>query len=329
MGKMKKVSYTPDSLVSFDREWNLHRGCSEWWYCTGIVDTAGGHRFTYQFTLVSMGAVPLVTPKLLQAALTDMVTGEHHYLQDASLTGRKATLTDERLAYADRFELKRGPDGFTVKINHKDFAIDVSLGWGKGAFWHCDGGKLYMGVEGDEKATTYYYSYPNMPTTGTLTFKGKRQRITGKTWFDKQGGNYPLTARESQWEWMSLRFHDGEEMMLFAFPHMGYADGTYITADGRSERLNDYTLTTTRTIMHSGKRWSAGWNLVVPGKKEERYTIAPIFDGNINLSYFEELCSVRNEAGEEVALAFVELLPGVLNEDNKGGSASLLKGVEF
>ncbi|GEM_PF-4552894 len=111
---------------------------------------------------------------------------------------------------------------------------------------------------------------------------------------------------------------------------MEYVDGTYIRADGTSERLNDYTLTTTRTIEHSGKTWSAAWDLHVPGRKDEHYTIKPVFEGNINLSYFEQLCTVTNAAGENVGFTFCELLPGVLNEDgNSGGSTSMLKGVEY
>lgn len=86
-------------------------------------------------------------------------------------------------------------------------------------------------------------------------------------------------------------------MMLFTFPQSNYLDGTYITANGTGERLNNYQIKTTKGIEKIGLKWSSGWSLYVPGKKEEHYTITPIVEGNMNFAYFEELCWIKNAAG--------------------------------
>ena len=76
--------------------------------------------------------------------------------------------------------------GMLLKSRGDDFSYRLKMGYGKGAFWHCDGGKLYMGRE-EEKQTTLYYSFPNMPTRGILELNGKEIKVKGTTWFDKQG----------------------------------------------------------------------------------------------------------------------------------------------
>jgi hypothetical protein len=117
-------------------------------------------------------------------------------------------------------------------------------------------------------------------------------------------------------------------MMLFAFPQSNYQDGTYITAKAERERMNDFELKTTKIIEKNGLKWSSGWELYVPGKKEERYTITPILEGNMNFAYFEELCRIFNEKGEEVGLCFAELLPGVMN-NGYSNNLNMFKPVEY
>lgn len=326
---MRKIPYDPDNLQSFEREWLLHQGCNEWWYCTGTLHTDGGLDYAYQFTLIELGSIPLLEPDVLMLALTDLQTGQHHYLQNVRVFKSGVTIEPEGIQFGERAILTKGVEGIHLNLNHKAFALDLRLDYGKGAFWHCDKGKLYMGSEENERNTTLYFSYTNMPTSGVLQLDGQKHVVTGKTWFDKQGGPYNLAARGTNWEWFSLRFHDNEEMMLFTFPHMDYFDGTFIDKAGNSQRLNNYQIKTLKTVEHSGKIWSAGWEVVIPGRKEECYTVMPMFEGNINFAYFEELCSIRNERGEQVGVCFAELLPGVHNESSPRDVVKLLKTVEY
>ena len=34
---MKQIKYNVNELSDFDREWLLHKKCSEWWYATSIL----------------------------------------------------------------------------------------------------------------------------------------------------------------------------------------------------------------------------------------------------------------------------------------------------
>lgn len=325
---MAKIAYTPNQLQTFEQEWGVHKNCREWWYATGYLNDEAGNLYSFQYTLLHLN-FGICTPKIVMAALTDFQTGRHYYLQRTKLRSNDVVITDNRVECKSVASVEKRAKGMELALHHKDFQLRLHANYGKGAFWHCDNGKLQMALQ-DEKETTYYYSYTNMPTEGKLTLGGKTFTVKGKTWFDKQGGTYSLWKPQTHWEWFSLRFYDDEEMMLFSFPQSKYQDGTYITAAGTRGRLNDYTLKTTKEITKNGYRWSSGWNLFVPAKKEEQYTIEPIVEGNMNFAYFEQLCHIKNTSGETVGLCFVELLPGVLNKLGGGNDMSkLFKSVEY
>lgn len=115
--------------------------------------------------------------------------------------------------------------------------------------------------------------------------------------------------------------------MLFAFPQHPYHDGTYIDREGNSRPVRDYTYTPKGFVEVDGFTFSKGWDLGLPGIKEERYEIRPIMDGQLNLAYFELMAEIVNANNERVGFCFVELLPGVRNPDKRIGFGNLLRKV--
>jgi len=329
---MKKIKYDPINHGSFEKEWGIHYNNREWWYATGIMFDDDNNMYSYQYTLLHL-AFGLIVPKVAMVALTDYKNNRHYYLQ--STTGNKVIINEneasvEKIAYA-----KKNDKGIEIKLYHKDFSLDLLCEYGKGSVWHCDNGLLQMGIEAD-KATTLYYSWTNMPSKGTLILNGKKIKLKGKTWFDKQGGPYNMADMRCHWEWFSLRFFDDEECMLFTFPHneIPEYDGTFIRKDGSYKRLNDYEIKSTSVTEYNGLKWSNGWRFHM-NEKEKDYIIEPLQEGHMNFAYFEELCSIKNKKGEIVGYAFAELLPGVLNKEQlMSGSSNismknLFKRVEF
>jgi len=311
---MKKINYDPRNHGSFEKEWGIHKNNREWWYATGIMFDEDGHMYSWQYTLLHLAFGPFV-PKVAMVALTDYKENRHYYLQTMGGKGEKVYIDEKEASVRGVASAKKLADGIEIKLAHKDFALDLMCGYGKGSAWHCEDGFLQMGID-DPKATTLYYSWTNMPTTGTLVLKGKEIELTGKTWFDKQGGNYNMADMRCHWEWFSLRFFDDEECMLFTFPHneVPEYDGTFIAADGSYHRLNDYTIESTGITEYKGLKWSCGWKFHM-NEKEQDYMIEPLQEGHMNFAYFEELCSIKNSKGEMVGYAFAELLPGVLNKE--------------
>lgn len=312
MSKFQQIPYNPDQLESFEREWLCHKGVSEWWYATGYFYDENGRLYSFQYTLVR-ALVYAVRSYILMLALTDVETGRHYFVQQPVFSEKDIEIEEKMLRFRGDAVLTKEENGIRIAAKAADFSYDLFLDYGKGAFWHCDNGKLQMGIPG-KRLTTLYYSYTNMPISGTITLHGATHTVKGKGWFDKQGGTYPLLKTECMWEWFSLRFFDDEEMMLFSFPQDGYADGTYIRADRTSVRLNDYTVEPKKFTVAAGYRFSSEWEVALPGRKDGHYFIRPLTDGQLNLVYFELLAGIYTDSGELTGYCVVELMPGVYNK---------------
>lgn len=312
---MKKIQYTTSVGVphrSMEEEFLCHKNGSEWWYCTGVLNDKTGKLFSFQFTLARIRIHGLQI-HILMTAVTDFETGKHYYAQHPIFFGRDVTLTSETVALNSAAEMKFSASELRLSMEEKGYSLSLKLDVVKPPVWHCEDGVLKMGVD-DPRERTYYWSYTNLAASGKLVLENKEYEVTGKAWFDKQGGMYTLTNRWTNREWFSMRFFDNEEVMLFSFPHDNYQDGTYIDRAGCYQRLNEYTISPLGFIEAGGKKFSSCWKVEMKGVKDEQYTIIPKIDGQLNLFYFELLADIKDKEGREVGYCVVELLPGVYNE---------------
>jgi predicted secreted hydrolase len=318
MGKIVCANGTGIPHTTFDDVWLTHKKCSEWWYCTGYFECGSGEFFAYQFTLAHV-RIYGIRFMILICSVTDLKENKHYNTQTPIFFGKGVTATADTLAVEGKVNVTLAPNTHSSKgrirlqMNSGAYSLDVEMEAVKPPVWHCDKGVLQMGIPGD-KERTFYYSLTNLASKATLAIGGKTFKdLSGKTWFDRQGGTYTLTDPRTCWEWFSLRFFDNTEAMLFAFPQDGYCDGTFIEADGTYRRLNEYSLEATDVITFEGKKFSNGWSLVMNGNK---YTITPKTDGMFNVFFFELLADILDASGKTVGFCFVELLPGVRNKSS-------------
>ncbi len=96
---------------------------------------------------------------------------------------------------------------------------------------------------------------------------------------------------------------------------------------GHRQLVRDYTYTEKELVEVEGFVFSTGWDLLLPGIKEESYQIRPIMDGQMNWAYFELLAEIINPSGERVGYCCVELLPGVRYPGKKPSFKKRLKRV--
>ena len=314
---MKNIQYTQSPGIprrSMVEEFLCHRNGSEWWYCTGYLNDKGGPMFSFQFTLARIRIFGIQL-NILMTALTDFETGVHYYAQKPVFFGKDVIITPEKVGLDGLAEMTFAPDRLSLGMHDTDYVLSLSMKPAKEPVWHAEDGILKMGLD-DPKERTYYWSYTNLVTTGRLTLKGRTYEVTGKSWFDKQGGTYTLTKRWTNWEWFSLRFFDNEEIMLFSFPQDDYRDGTFIAKSGKYSRLNDYDISPLGFTQAGGSKFSSGWKVDLKKVKGGQYTIVPKIDGQLNLFYFELLADIKDGKGKNVGYCFVELLPGVYNQTN-------------
>ncbi len=331
--KSVTIPYRQENHKDFDAEWPVHKKVSGWWYITGYFSEESNPEklYSYQFTVIKPRLYGF-SPWILQLALTDVARRRHRFTQRMVLHSPEVYVTADTVQYLSQARLVREADHMMLVAHSESFELILELDKGKGAFWHGDNGVLIMGGAEDPRRRTVYYSYTNMPTKGIVTIHDPHEasttmQVAGKSWFDRQWGPYALTRADTHWEWFSLRFFDDEEVMLFAFPQCPYYDGTYISRDGQRQLVRNYTITPKGSTQAAGLTFSMGWDLLMPGIKEETYEIRPLTDGQLNLAYFELIAGIYNPQGTRVGLCMVELLPGARNPQNKINFLNLFKKV--
>jgi predicted secreted hydrolase len=315
------IPYREEDHGSFEDEFAPHENAHGWWYITGYATDVNDptRLYAFQFTQIYVNDIPLIPDVYaLQLNFADMNTGEDLFRGSISLSGPGAYANDQEVVFQTESCLTRTAEGMDFFGNLDGAEMDLHFDFGKGGVWHGDDGVLVMGTPDDPDQRTVYYSYTNMPTTGRISVLNEagetvNVQVEGKAWLDRQWGPYRLTDTQSFWEWFSLRFFDDDEVMLFAFPQHAYQDGTYVRADGSSQRLLDYTYTPTDYVEKDGKCYSFGWDLTLPGVKEQHYRVEPMLDDRhqYHWNYFELMARILNDNNDLVGYAFVELLPGL------------------
>lgn len=320
----KNIMFTNGTGIphkTFEDEFLTHKKCSEWWYTTGYFEDEGNNMFAFQYTLARIKVFG-IRFHIMLTSVTDLQTGIHYYGQQTAFWGKDVITNLQETTFGDVASIKyssnnkSGLGKMDLTMTDKDYFLHLNLEAQKPPVWHCEDGKLQMGITDNPKQVTYYYSFTNLAANGTLVLNGKEHKVKGKAWFDKQGGTYSLTNPLTNWEWFSFRFFDNEEIMLFYFPQTGYIDGTYIPENGEYMRLNNYEVSPLDSITEPDTKYifTYGWEIKMPGIKDQEYTLKPKIDGQFNVSFYELIADVFDNEGNIVGYCYVELLPGARNK---------------
>ncbi|MEI7744258.1 MAG: carotenoid 1,2-hydratase, partial [Chloroflexota bacterium] len=203
--------------VVFPRDDAPHDRLTEWWYYTGHLRTADGHRFGFEQVVfrAERGGFPVTWASHL--ALTDETAGTFHYAQRAEI-GPQVDRSPGGTSGA-------GPTGFAFAVSGFDvtspsaplgtpwtiagsggmdtlvaaaagaevlgdpvpaFGLALGLTADKPPALHDRDGYIDFGPAGG----SYYYSRTAMTATGTVTLGTETLTVTGDAWFDHQWGDF-------------------------------------------------------------------------------------------------------------------------------------------
>ncbi|PZR76545.1 MAG: carotenoid 1,2-hydratase [Chthoniobacterales bacterium] len=303
----------PGWQYEFPRDHHAHRDFkTEWWYFTGNVFDAEGHRFGYELTFFRQGIRPPAERdpnssrfivddlKFAHFALTDVSKKTFRFEQKTSrgAFGEAGFDDGKRLAWIDNWTLaSSGDNAFDVVASGEVGTVHLHLRATKPAIAHGENGVSAKAAGG--ASASHYYSIPRLETTGEIFVNGTTRPFRGESWFDHEWSSSQLAKGEAGWDWICLQWEDGAELMLYQMRlENGEAEasssGTWIAADGAVTHLRraDFAMTPIAfwKSKANGAQYPIGWRVTLPAQHMEFTLRAAIEDQELKLgpiSYWE------------------------------------------
>jgi predicted secreted hydrolase len=322
----------------FPRDHFAHDGYrTEWWYFTGHLRAANGHRFGYELTFFRIGLEPRAPEwsahqskwyayQLYPAhfAITDETDGTFVYSETLA---RDAL----RQGFADDARLSVGANGWSLsgtggerpvmhlRAAHGGEAIDLTLSSVKPPAIHGIGGVSRKGP--CASCASHYYSFTRLTAHGDIERAGVRYHVDGISWMDHEYGSDELQSNQSGWDWFSVQLNDGREVMLYRLRQTDgrttpQSSGTLVARSGATTYLplSSFTIasTATWTSPHTGARYPSAWRIRVNGVNEELVLVPTVYDQELvdatGTTYWEGAVRIQDaQTHAPLGVGYVEL----------------------
>jgi predicted secreted hydrolase len=300
----------PGYTFSFPRDYFNHEDYqTEWWYYTGNVKAADGHRFGFELTFFRQGVSRAARSSswfvddlwMAHIALSDLTGGRFYSEERLNRAGPGVAGVDAQTGLvwngnwqahiAERGEELRGvADRFELALNLNPVKQPVVQG---------ENG-VSQKAEGAGHAS-HYFSVTRLLTAGSIALDGKTYQVEGTSWIDHEFFSGSMAANETGWDWLSVQLADGTELMLYRLRHNDgsidpYSSGSYVDASGKSQFLSsrDFQMTPAPdkwTSPSTRAAYPIRWHVSVPRLKMELDVITPLKSqelvGRFGTSYWE------------------------------------------
>jgi predicted secreted hydrolase len=277
----------PGWRYEFPRDHGIHPDFkTEWWYFTGNVRDSAGREFGYQLTFFRQGVLPperrtpgrsrfLVNDfKFAHFAVSELTGGRFHHAQKVSrgAFGEAGFADGPRVAWIDNWALGTQANGsYQLAAGEAGFRIELDVAPEKAAVIHGQNGVSQKAASAGH--ASHYYSFSRMRTTGRIVIGATTHEVTGESWFDHEWATNQLAPEQSGWNWFSVQFEDGTELMLYQMRLQNggidpSSSGTWVAADGATRHLTagSYQLQPLEfwKSAATGGRYPVRWKVTIP-----------------------------------------------------------------
>ena len=129
-----------------------------------------------------------------------------------------------------------------VEARRQGMELSLRLTPRKPLVFHGEGG---LSKKGPNKGqASYYYSYTDLQTDGTIRTPGSQSalRVKGTSWFDHEFGSNQLAQDQVGWDWFSLHLSNGQDLMIYLLRRKDgslepASSGTLIDRSGKATHL--------------------------------------------------------------------------------------------
>jgi predicted secreted hydrolase len=256
---------------------------TEWWYYTGNVKSADGHRFGFELTFFrqAVNRDPARTKPwdvrdlyLAHLALSDIDGSQFYHAERTSRAGPGVAgigAGDGRI-WNGNWQIQW--QGVEQKMQAVDarFELRLSLRSEKPPVINGENG-VSQKAEGPGRAS-HYISLTRLVVNGHIVVEGKTFEVSGLAWMDHEFFSHQLESNQVGWDWFSVQLDDKTELMLFRIRRRDgstdpYSAGTFVDAQGTSTHLRSSDF----TLQPLGETWTSSatkavypirWKITVP-----------------------------------------------------------------
>ena len=231
---------------------------TEWWYYTGNLKSADGHRFGFELTFFRQGVDrnsnmtrtwDVRDLYFAHLALSDVDGGKFLHAERTNRAGpgiAGVSVSDRRVWNGNWQVAWRGDDQ-VLQATDERFSLYFTLRSAKRPVIHGENG-VSQKAEGSGRAS-HYISLTRLNTSGEIQLGGRKVQVTATAWMDHEFFTHQLDPDQIGWDWMSIQLQDNTELMLFHIRRHdgsidGYSAGTFVDARGNTTHLlnNEFTL---------------------------------------------------------------------------------------
>jgi predicted secreted hydrolase len=274
----------PNYKYSFPHDYFSHPDFqTEWWYYTGNLQSADGHRFGFELTFFRQGADrdpakhgtwDIQDLYLAHLALSDLTGGKFYHAERTNRSGPGIAGVDESVQriWNGNWQTQWKDSQQVLEAISENFNLHFTLHSEKPPVIHGENG-VSQKADGPGRAS-HYISLTRLETTGVVTLNSRNFSVTGLSWMDHEFFTHQLTEEQAGWDWLSLQLDDHTELMLFHIRRRddsidSFSAGTFVDAQGRTTHLRepDFVLQPTGAPWHSaasGGTYPIQWKITVP-----------------------------------------------------------------
>lgn len=324
---------------SFPRDHGSHDEFKiEWWYITGHLFSDAGRRFGFQATFFrSAGSLTNSAGTNNAAFGSDKLFLAHMALLDV----KSGTFLHQQRLNRDGWDAFSVTNGLNVRngnwslsmtdTNREAMTLRGSLNAETGFQLELQprkslvvfGQNSVSRKAADPSAASYYLTFPRLEATGELKFNSETNRVHGEAWMDHEISSSQLGDGQAGWDWCCLQFKDGREIMAY---RMRRKDGSqddfstlaWVATNGVITHLRSaqFKLETVRTWKSpvTGAVYPVSLKIKTRDPQADKpvyFLLEPLAENQEltggSIAYWEGGCRIRDEAGQEIGSAFLEL----------------------
>src|SRR5258708_8661732 len=187
---------------------------TEWWYYTGNLKSADGHRFGFELTFFRQAGSR--DPKKVTAwevkylylahlALSDLDGGKFYHAERTNRSGPGIAAVNQSLGRIWNGNCQIQWRGNDQQLNAVDdrFQLHLTLHPEKAPVIHGENG-VSQKAEGPGHAS-HYISLTRLATSGAIDLGNKKMEVNGSAWMDHEFFTHQLEADQIGWDWLSLQ----------------------------------------------------------------------------------------------------------------------------